>query len=151
MTLIRKANWLAGLGVAAALAVTPAFGFAQTTVYQPGVTTNQTTTTTTTTAPAVNPNDPVQFPPGGAGTSSGAQEGNVKAAFVDQQIALAKAQGKDTSAAETQEVMGQADLRRGLNDEAAQHFDAALRAVGVVPSSPGHNSGEAGSYHAPMP
>jgi len=78
-------------------------------------------------------------------------EGNVKAAYVDQQIAMAKARGQDTSAAETQEIMGQADLRRGLNNEAAQHFDNALRAVGVMPAWPGHNSGEATSFHAPMP
>jgi hypothetical protein len=150
MKLMRKANWLAGFGVAAALAVTPAFGFAQS-VYGPTVTTNQTTTTTTTTGPAVNPNDPVQFPPGGAGTSGASHQGDVKAAYVDQQIAMAKARGQDTSAAETQEIMGQAALKRGLNDEAAQHFDAALRSVGVTPSWPGHNSGEAGSYHPGMP
>jgi hypothetical protein len=89
----------------------------------------------------VNPNDPVQFPPAGPGPDS--HGGKLTAAFVDQKIAEAKAQGRDTSAAETQEVMGQADLRKGMNDEAAQHFDAALRSVGVAPNSPGQDSGAA--------
>jgi hypothetical protein len=143
---------IAGLTIAAALALRPAPGLAQTTeVYTPSVTTTQTTTTTTTTAPVVNPNDPAQFPPAGVGMNPDSHEGKVKAAYVDQQIALAKARGEDTSAAETQEVMGQAALMHGLDTEAAQHFDAALRAVGVMPSWPEHNSGEAGSLHAPMP
>lgn len=112
-------------------------------------TTSTTTTTTTVSGVPVNPNDPVQFPPAGPGPDS--HEGKLKAAFVDQKIAAAKAQGKDTPASETQEVMGQADLRKGMNDEAAQHFDAALRSVGVMPSAPGKDSGEAGSLHHPMP
>jgi hypothetical protein len=137
MTTIRKANWLAGLGIAAALALTPAFSLAQSTV---------TSQTTTTTLSGVNPNDPVQFPP-----HQGSHEGAVSAAYVDQQIAMAKSRGQDTSAAESQEVMGQTALRNGLDDEAAQHFDNALRSIGVMPSWPGHNPGEAGSYHPSMP
>ena len=135
-------NWLAGAAAATLLALAPAPAWCQST-------TNTTTTTMTVPGTPVNPNDPVQFPPAGPGTDS--HEGKTKAAFVDQKIAEAKAQGQDTSVAETQEVMGQADLRKGMNDEAAQHFDAALRAVGVTPSKPEKNSGEAGSLHHPMP
>lgn len=98
-----------------------------------------TTTTTTTNAPApyvVNPNDPVQFPPGGVGMGNASHEGGVKAAFVDQQIAAARAQGRDVSAAQTQEIQGQADLKKGLNSEASEHFDAALRSIGVLANLP---------------
>ena len=144
-----KSNWVAGLGVAAALAVSPALGLAQTTVYAPA--TSRTTTTTTTSGPPVNPNSPVQFPPANMGMAPDSHEGKVKAAYVDQQIALAKARGQDTSAAETQEIQGQSDLSRGLNTEAAQHFDAALRSIGVMPSHPQQDSGEAGSIHSSMP
>jgi len=100
---------------------------------------NSTTTTTITNAPApyvVNPNDPVQFPPGGVGMGNASHEGGVKAAFVDQQIAAARAQGRDVSAAQTQEIQGQADLKKGLNSEASEHFDAALRSIGVLSNLP---------------
>jgi hypothetical protein len=98
-----------------------------------------TTTTTTTNAPPpyiVNPNDPVQFPPGGGPSGASSHEGDVKAAYVDQKIAQARAQGHDVSAAETQEIMGQADLRMGLNHEAGEHFDAALSSIGAPLSGP---------------
>jgi len=146
---LKKTNWFAGLGIAAALAATPALALAQTTVYAPA--TSRTTTTTVTNGPTVNPNSPVQFPPANVGMGADSHEGKVKAAYVDQQIALAKARGQNTSAAETQEIQGQSDLTRGLNTEAAQHFDAALRSIGVMPSHPHEDSGEAGAPHAPMP
>jgi len=130
---MKRGKWLASGGIAIMLGLGTALVWAQTTT--------TTTTTVTTIAPAVNPNDPVQFPPGGPGPDS--HGGKLTASFVDQKIAEAKAQGYDTSAAETQEVMGQADLRKGMNDEAAQHFDAALRSVGVTPNSPGQDSGAA--------
>jgi hypothetical protein len=129
----KQGRWLAGGALAMLLGFGAAVVWSQTTT--------TTTTTVTTIAPVVNPNDPVQFPPAGPGPDS--HGGKLTAAFVDQKIAEAKAQGRDTSAAETQEVMGQADLRKGMNDEAAQHFDAALRSVGVAPNSPGQDSGAA--------
>jgi hypothetical protein len=131
---LKRTNWFAGLGVAAALAVTPALGLAQTTVYAPA--TSRTTTTTVTNGPAVNPNSPVQFPAANVGMAPDSHQGKIKAAYVDQQIALAKSRGQNTSAAETQEIQGQSDLRRGLNAEAGQHFDAALRSIGAEPHSP---------------
>lgn len=148
MKLLKKSHCLSCLGIAAALTVTPVFALAQTTVYAPA--TSRTTTTVTSGTP-VNPNSPVQFPPANVGMAPDSLEGKVKAAYVDQQIAMAKARGQNTSAAETQEIQGQSDLRRGLNTEAAQHFDAALRSLNVMPSHPDQNSGEAGSIHTTMP
>jgi len=134
---MKLVNYFAGAGIAIMLTTPLAWG--QTIVTAPdGSAITTTTTTTTTNGPAfiVNPDDPVQFPAGGVGMSNASHEGAVKAAFVDQKIAQARAQGRDVSAAETQEIMGQADLKRGLNDEAGQHFDAALRSVGVMPYGP---------------
>ena len=131
-------NWLAGAGIAIMCASPMAWG--QTVVTSPDASTTTTTTTTTASnAPppyVVNPNDPVQFPPGGGASGASSHEGDVKAAFVDQKIAEARAHGQDVSAAETQEIMGQADLRRGLNHDAGEHFDAALSSIGVTLSGP---------------
>ncbi|SRR5579883_1827688 len=160
MKSLRTTKWLAGLGLAAAVAA-PALGLAQnsvttTTTYGPTATAPDayapavsTTSRTVTRSWQVNPNDPEQFPPASVGMNPDSHQGKVRAAYVDQQIALAKARGQDTAAAEAQEVMGQGALRRGLNAEASQHFDAALRSLGIMPNSP--HSPEAGSYHAPMP
>jgi hypothetical protein len=152
MKLVRKANWIAGVGIAAALALTPALGLAQTTqIYTPPSVTTSRTTTTVRSVPVVNPNDPAQFPPANVGMAPDSHEGKVKAAYVDQQIALAKARGQDTSVAETQEIIGQSDLQRGLNTEADQHLDNALRALGIMPNHPQQSLGETDEPHAPMP
>ncbi|MGO9056617.1 MAG: hypothetical protein ACLQU2_04425 [Candidatus Binataceae bacterium] len=129
-------KYLTGAGVAIMLA-TP-LAWSQTVVSVPGASTTVTTTTTAPNSPpyVVNPNDPVQFPAGGVGMSNASHEGGVKAAFVDQQIAAAKAEGKDVSAAETQEIQGQADLKKGLNNEASEHFDSALRSIGILANIP---------------
>jgi hypothetical protein len=136
---MKLVNSLAGAGIAIMFSTALAWG--QTIVVTAPDASTTTTTTTTTMSDAsppyvVNPNDPVQFPNGGVGMANPSHEGAVKAAFVDKKIAEARAQGVDVSAAETQEIMGQADLRKGLNDEAGQHFDAALRSVGVSPRGP---------------
>ncbi len=134
---MKLVNCLAGAGIAIMFASPIAWG--QTIVTAPVVSTTTTTTTTANNAPppyVVNPNDPVQFPPGGGASGASSHEGDVKAAFVDQKIAEARAHGQDVSAAETQEIMGQADLRRGLNHDAGEHFDAALSSIGVTLSGP---------------
>jgi hypothetical protein len=153
MKLLKTTTWLAATGFAAALFASPAIGLAYTDqVYAPATTQAQTTTTVTNSrSMTVNPNDPKQFPPANFGFSADQRQGNFKAAYVDQQIAIAKSHGIDTSVAENQSVIGRADLKKGLNQEAAQHFDNALRALGVMPAQPQHNSGEVGMYHAPMP
>jgi hypothetical protein len=151
MKLLKTTSWFA-LGFAAALFASPAAGLAYEQVYAPATTQTRTTTTVTRSrSMTVNPNSPVQFPPANFGYSAGEREGNFKAAYVDQQIALAKARGVDTSVAENQSLIGRADLKKGLNHEAAQHFDNALRSLGVLPEQPQRNSGEVGVYHAPMP
>jgi len=134
---MKLVNCLAGAGIAIMFSTALAWG--QTIVVSEPDASTTTTTTTTTNAPppyVVNPNDPVQFPPGGGASGASSPEGDVKAAFVDRKIAEARAQGQDVSAAETQEIMGQPDLRRGLNHEAGEHFYAALSSIGVTLSGP---------------
>lgn len=133
---MKVAKYLAGAGLVMVLAAPTAW--TQTVVTEPATSTTVTTTTTTTVpaAVAVNPDDPVQFPNQGVGMANPSHEGGVQAAMVDQQIAVAKAAGQDVSAAETQEIIGQADLKRGLNSEASEHFDAALRSIGVLSNLP---------------
>ena len=133
---MKLVKYLASAGVAIILTTPLAFG--QTLVTVPATSTTVTTTTRTPTQPpyVVNPNDPVQFPNEGVGMSNPSHEGAVKAAIVDQQIAMARSQGKDVSAAETQEIMGQSDLKKGLNNEASEHFDTALRSLGVLENIP---------------
>jgi hypothetical protein len=134
--MIKSSKWLAGAGMALVLGLTAPLAFGQTTVITSPDGSTSTTTTTVTTSSTVNPNSPLQFPPGGSGNNVTSHSENYKAAFLDRKIAEAKANGMDTSPAETQEVMGQAALRQGLNAEADQHFDAALRSIGVQPNSP---------------
>jgi hypothetical protein len=152
MKVLQKAGWFTGLGLAAALLISPAAGLAYTDIYYPATSQAQTTTTVTTgRSMTVNPNSPRQFPPANFGFSADQRQGAFKAEYVDQQIALAKARGINTDPAIAQEIQGRADLKKGLNEEAAQHFDAALRSLGVMPSQPEHNPGEVGVYHNPMP
>lgn len=82
--------------------------------------------------------------PGTSGTET------VKSAYVHKKIDEAQAQGKDVSAAQIQEHMGDAALKKGMNDEAAQHFETALRSIGVMPNAPDENPGEATSPHRAM-
>ena len=83
--------------------------------------------------------------------NSPSQHGRANAIFVQHEITKARSQGKDVTAAEGQYTMGMAALNRGLNKEAAQHFDTALRAVGVEPKAQGQNPGETMPGHASMP
>jgi hypothetical protein len=129
---MKLVNCLVSAGIVIAFASPLAWG--QSVVVAPDAYTSSTTTTTTTTnesaAPyVVNPNDPVQFPAGGVANNTTSPQGAAKAAYVDRKIAQARAQGRDVSAAETQEIMGQSDLRRGMNEQASQHFDAALSSI----------------------
>jgi hypothetical protein len=55
------------------------------------------------------------------------------------------------TAAVSQEKMGRAALHQGLSKEADQHFDTALRALGVMPNAPENAVGESSSPHAAMP
>lgn len=63
----------------------------------------------------------------GVGTSNPSQWGRANAVYTEHEIAKAKADGKDVTGAQTQYRMGLTALNNGLNKEAAQHFDEALR------------------------
>jgi hypothetical protein len=70
---------------------------------------------------------------------------------VEHEIMKAKADGKDVTVAEAQRRMGMTALNNGLNKEAAQHFDTALRSLGIAPKAQGQNPGEPLPGHASMP
>jgi hypothetical protein len=79
------------------------------------------------------------------------QPDKMSADYVAKKIAEAQAQGKDVTTAKVQQVMGNAALKNGMNDEAAQHFDTALRSIGIMPNAPGENASEGNSGHQAMP
>lgn len=92
----------------------------------------------------------------GANTSVDAAAGNseadkMSADYVGKKIAAAQEQGKDVTAAKAQQAMGEAALKKGMTNEAAQHFETALRSIGVMPNAPGETAGEADSGHQAMP
>jgi hypothetical protein len=87
----------------------------------------------------------------GAGTSNASQWGRANSVYTEHEIEKAKADGKDVTVAQAQYRMGMKALNTGLNKEAAQHFDQALRSVGVEPKAQGQNPGESLPGHAAMP
>jgi hypothetical protein len=129
---MKRANWFAGAGVvlaltfAAPLAARAEGGSMNNPAASGG-------------AMAANPSEQPKM-----GTSAAAPD---KAAYVNQKIAEARAQGKDVTAAQMQARMGQAALSKGLQSEADQHFDIALRSVGANES--GTSSGEAQAPNGP--
>ena len=72
--------------------------------------------------PGVPPNTPSPL-----GPAVGSHADATKADYLAKKIAEAQAQGKDVTTAKAQEAMGNAALRKGMNDEAARHFEAASR------------------------
>jgi len=79
------------------------------------------------------------------------QPDKMSADYVAKKIAEAQAQGKDVTTAKVQQTMGNAALKNGMNDEAEQHFDTALRSIGIMPNAPGENASEGNSGHQAMP
>jgi len=71
--------------------------------------------------------------------------------FVAEKISEAKAKGMNTREAEAQERLAVNWLRMGENLNAAQHFDTALRSLGIQPNVQGENVGETTTAHKPMP
>jgi hypothetical protein len=129
---MKRANWFAGAGVVLALTfAAPLAGRAE-----EGSMNNPAASSGTM---AANPSEQAKM-----GISAAAPD---KAAYVNQKIAEAKAQGKDVKAAEMQARMGQAALSKGLQSEADQHFEIALRSVGANESAT--NSGEAQAPNGP--
>jgi hypothetical protein len=133
-------------GVAIGALLLPGFGFCQ--AENPPSSANDTRTQSANPHAVVNNSLPTN---GGAGMNNPSQHGRANAIFVKHEIAKARAEGKDVTGAEGQYKMGMAALNRGLNKEAAQHFDTALRAVGVEPKAQGQNPGETMSGHTSMP
>jgi hypothetical protein len=86
-----------------------------------------------------------------ADASGTSQSDKMSADYVATKIGEAQAQGMDVSAAKAQQAMGEAALKKGMNNEAAQHFETALRSIGVMPNAPGETAGEATSGHHKMP
>jgi hypothetical protein len=110
------------------------------------------------TSPTVPAEKAAPGPPGSAvsadksdATMGSSQEDIYTEDYVAKKIADAQLQGKDVSTAKAQEAMGEAALKKGMNDEAAQHFETALRSIGVMPNSSSSNTGESGSPHRMMP
>jgi hypothetical protein len=120
-----------------------------------------TTTTTTYSASAYNPravplnpyaitNNTLITGPG-VGLMNPDQWGRANAVYVEHEIEKAQADGRDVSIADAQFGLAMNELDHGLNKEAAQHFDNALRAVGVEPNTPDQNAGEPIRPHFSMP
>jgi hypothetical protein len=86
-----------------------------------------------------------------APAASSSQSDQMSSGYVSQKISEAQAQGKDVRLAKAQQAMGEAALKKGMNNEAAQHFETALRSIGVMPNAPGETAGEGSSEHHKMP
>jgi hypothetical protein len=91
--------------------------------------------------PGIPPNTPRPL-----GPAPGSSRADVtKADYLANKIADAHAQGKDVTTAKAQEAMGKAALTKGMNDEAAQHFEAAFRSIGVIPIGLDRDAGDGNS------
>jgi len=151
-------NFVAGVGVALMVGSAAPIAWGQAT--EPSAPSGSTAIAPAATSPTV-PGE--KAAPGAPGSSmshtsamdkpaAGATQADTNSAdYVHQKIADAQAKGKDVSAATMQEKMGNAALKKGMNDEAAQHFETALRSIGEMPNAPGENSGESSSPHKAMP
>jgi hypothetical protein len=71
--------------------------------------------------------------------------------YVAKKIADAAAHGKDVTKARSEQAKGNAALKKGMNDEAARHFDSALRLIGDMAAGVGGSPGPDNSVHLPMP
>jgi len=71
--------------------------------------------------------------------------------YVAKKIADAGAQGKDVTKARSEQARGNAALKKGMTDEAARHFDTALRLIGDKPAGVDGSAGPGDTKHLPMP
>lgn len=151
-------NMIAGVGMAMTVGFAAPLAWGQAT--EPSIPSGSTAIAPAATSPTV-PGD--KAAPGAPGSSVGVAPAIEKpttgasradmtnADYVRRKIEDAQAKGKDVSAARMQEKMGDAALKKGMNDEAAQHFETALRSIGEMPNSSGSNAGEANTPHGSMP
>jgi hypothetical protein len=130
----------AGFGVALAIGAAAPLTYAQ--IAEPAVPNGTTSIAPAATSPLV-PGDKAAPGAPGSGISpkspaaemaSGSAAADVlNTQYVHKKIDQAQAQGRDVSAARVQERMGNAALRQGKKDKAAEHFETALRSVGQMP------------------
>ena len=162
-------NYIAGAGIAALIGVTGPFAWCQ--VSEPSAPNGATAIAPAATSPTVPAEKAAPGAPGSGTDSNPAAAGSnamandpaehsaagvsdkdmINSEYVHNKIAQAQSKGRDVSAAQLQAAMGDAAMKKGMSDEAAQHFETALRSIGEMPNGPGENPGEAGSPHAPMP
>jgi hypothetical protein len=133
-------NPLAGFAIAAlVLAAPPAWGQ----LNRPGLTNGTTSIAPSATSPIVPGDTAAPGAPGSGVTapksateSAHSQAGDLlNSNYVHKKIDQAQAEGRDVSAARIQEAMGNDALRKGMDEQAADHFKTALRAVGQMPDS----------------
>src|SRR5260370_26527620 len=127
---MKLANYLAGAGIALMLGLAAPLLWGQTT--EPGLV-GSTTIAPAATSPTVPPERVAPGVPGipantakpaGPGPGSFHQDA-MTPDYVAKQIADAGARGKDVTKAKSEEAKGNAALKKGMNDEAARHFDSA--------------------------
>ncbi len=140
-----KRNFLIAAAGIGAMLLLPAVGFSQSATYS-----SSSETTRAEANPHAMTNNTLPTH-GGEGMNNPSQYGRANADYVRHEIAKAKADGKNVTMAENQYRSGMNALNNGLNKEAAQHFDSALRSVGVEPKTQGQNPGEALPGHPAMP
>jgi hypothetical protein len=141
-----KRNFLVAAAGVGALLLLPQIGFSQSATYS---STSETSRATESNPHAMTNNTLATH--GGEGMNNPSQYGRANADYVRHEIAKAKADGKNVTMAENQYRSGLNALNNGLNKEAAQHFDTALRSVGVEPKVQGQNPGESLPGHPALP
>src|SRR5215471_17433496 len=132
---MKLANCFASAGLALMLGVAIPCAWGQAT--EPGAP-NAGTVAPSATSPVVPGEKAAPGAPGsamsaGAPAASSSQSDQMSSGYVSQKISEAQARGKDVRLAKTQQAMGEAALKKGMNNEAAQHFETALRSIGVMP------------------
>jgi hypothetical protein len=151
-------NFVAGIGVALMVGSAAPLAWGQ--VTEPSAPSASTAIAPAATSPTVPGEKAAPGAPGGEMSHTSAMDKPATGAtqadvgngdYVHKKIADAEAKGMDVSAARMQENMGNAALKKGMNKEAAQHFETALRSIGEMPNVPGQNAGEANSPHKAMP
>jgi hypothetical protein len=154
---MKLANHLAGAGVALMLSLAAPLSWGQTT--EPGLV-GSTAIAPKATSPTVPPERVAPGVPGiPANTAKpagpfagGLHQDALTSDYVAKKIADAGARGKDVTKAKSEEAKGNAALKKGMNDEAARHFDSALRLIADHPARVGGTAtGPGNSKHVPMP
>jgi hypothetical protein len=153
---MKLANYFGTAGVVVALVIAAPMAWGQMT--EPGMTSGSMAIAPAATSPTVPAEKVAPSPPNSAVSAAkpdatiGSSASDIYTKnYVNKKIADARFRGQDVRAAKAQEAMGEAALKRGMNAEAAQHFETALRSIGVMPNSAGNDAGESSSGHRVLP